>query len=103
MSIERTKRPVNKGSSGGKQKFWRTNAIKGYGKALRNAMSGANHPAGPTDKIIFMLKSAGIETPKLDKQLSERYNIKQAETPQLYVNPPVDSNIVDVEPIAQGA
>jgi hypothetical protein len=72
-------RKINKGAQGGKQKFWRAMAVKGYGRKLRNAMGGANHEASPTLPIIEMLKRAGIETPSFDKVMADLYTKKQSD------------------------
>jgi len=99
MSIERTKRPVNKGAKGGKVKFWRKMAVKGYGKKLRNAMGGMNHSTvgGPTDTIAALLKRADISLPEFDKHLETMYNQGQEAKVESF------NNVVDVEPIVEGA
>ncbi len=51
-----------------KTKFWRKNAIKGYGRKLKQQLAGFNHPAWPTPTLLKMFKKAGIATPILDRQ-----------------------------------
>ncbi len=57
-----------------KTKLWRRMAVKGYGRKLRNAMNGYNHPATITTQLAGLFKRAGIDTPEFDKRMNPSYN-----------------------------
>ncbi len=95
-----------------KTALWRRMAVKGYGRRLRNAMEGTNHPAYPTQIIIDLMKRAGIATPVFDERMrnvlddiiAKQNALKAAQEAQEAAKAASEQvTDVEVEPATQGA
>lgn len=73
-----------------KMKMWRRMSIKGYGRQLRNALRGTNHPAYATQTIINLFAKAGIGF-DLNKGKSDAIVVPALDVPESQV---VDAEIV---------